>query len=360
MESVVVTAEFWRNRRIFLTGHTGFKGSWLALLLNRLGAYVTGYALPAPAERSLFELAQIATTLHSVEGDVRDGERLRTALRDASPDIVLHLAAQSLVRLSYSDPVGTFATNVAGTANLLDACRSIPSVRSIVVVTSDKCYEEDATRLPYKESDPLGGHDPYSASKACAEIVTTAYRRSFFGDNTRTAAIATARAGNVIGGGDWAADRLVPDLIEAFRVGKQPLLRNPTATRPWQHVLDPLWGYLLLAQRLYNDGQRFAQAWNFGPASDSTADVKTVAERVAQLWGTDASWAPDSTLQPREAAMLALDATKAQQQLGWKPALDLNATLAWTVSWYQSWSRGGNARDLTRTQIQRFIEGQTQ
>ena len=354
---MAVNAAFWRGRRVFITGHTGFKGSWFALLLNNLGASVTGYALPAPAAHSLFELAHVAETMRSIEGDVRDIERLGSAIRDAKPEIVFHLAAQSLVRLSYNDPVETFSTNVAGTVNLLEACRGVPTLRAVTVVTSDKCYEEDVARLPYKESDPLGGHDPYSASKACAEIVTTAYRRSFFGVGESLAAVASARAGNVIGGGDWAADRLIPDLISAFNAGQRPRLRNPNATRPWQHVLDPLSGYLMLGERLHTEGQRYAGAWNFGPAPDSTADVQTVADRVAQLWGSGATWVADADVQPREAPMLALDSRKAEKQFGWNPQLDLDTALAWTVSWYKNWHQGGNARQLAHEQIKRFVGG---
>jgi CDP-glucose 4,6-dehydratase len=327
LESVVVIDGFWRNRRVFVTGHTGFKGSWLALLLNELGASVVGYALPAATKPNLFELARVAETMQSVVGDVRDVDRLVSALLDATPEIVLHLAAQSLVRHSYDDPVGTFSTNVAGTVNLLEACRSARSVRAVVVVTSDKCYEENAARLPYKESDPLGGHDPY--------------RRSFFDADDSVVAVATARAGNVIGGGDWATDRLIPDLINAFSAGLQPCLRNPAATRPWQHVLDPLWGYLVLAERLHAEGGRVADAWNFGPVAG-------------------ASWALAMGTQPREAPMLTLDASKAQQRLGWHPRFDLNTALDWTVSWYKNWHQGGDTRALVLEQIHRFMEGRLQ
>jgi len=352
-----VTPAFWQGRRVFITGHTGFKGAWLALWLNKLGASIVGFSLPAPTKPSLFELAGIAEVIHSVDGDVRDLERLKGAIGDAAPEIVFHLAAQSLVRLSYSDPVGTFSTNVAGTVNLLEACREAHDLRAVVVVTSDKCYEENSSGRAYKESDPLGGHDPYSASKACAEIATHAYRRSFLGPPESRIAVASARSGNVIGGGDWATDRLVSDLIRAFTTGQSPRLRNPKATRPWQHVLDPLSGYLLLAERLYAEGQRFSAAWNFGPEPDNAADVQSVANQVARLWGPDATWVLDANPQPREAPVLALDAAAARERLGWRPRLDLDNTLAWTVSWYQSWHRGGNARHLADAQIARFMEG---
>jgi CDP-glucose 4,6-dehydratase len=357
---MALTPSFWEGRRVFITGHTGFKGAWLALWLQRFGASIIGYALPPPTTPSLFALSDIAKSMHSVEGDVRDAERLKAAIRETTPEIVFHLAAQSLVRLSYSDPTGTFSTNVAGTVNLLEACRGAPALRAVVVVTSDKCYEENAAGFPYKESDPLGGHDPYAASKACAEIVTIAYRRSFLGTAGSPTAVATARSGNVIGGGDWAKDRLITDLIGAFRAGQRPRLRNPMATRPWQHVLDPLAGYLMLAERLHTDGQRFAEAWNFGPGPGSTTNVKTVADRVTHLWGPGAAWVLDPELQPREAPLLELDAGKAEQRLGWRPQLHLDAALDWTVSWYKSWHQGANARTLVDEQIGRFMDSRPQ
>lgn len=357
LEGMVGDGRFWRGKRVFLTGHTGFKGAWLALWLEKLGASIVGYALPPPTRPSLFELAGVGRTMHSVEGDVRDFERLKTAIRDATPEIVFHLAAQSLVRHSYGDPVGTFSTNVAGTVNLLEACRAAPALRAVVVVTSDKCYEEHAPGRPYKESDPLGGHDPYSASKACAEIATRAYRQSFLGTAEARTAVASARSGNVIGGGDWAADRLMTDLIGAFSAGRRPRLRNPRATRPWQHVLDSLSGYLILAERLYAEGQSFAEAWNFGPESGSTADVQAIADRVARLWGADMTWISDTSPHPREAPALELDSGKARQRLGWQPRLDLDTALVWTVSWYKRWHQAGNARTLVDEQIGRFMEG---
>jgi CDP-glucose 4,6-dehydratase len=355
-----VTPGFWFQRRVLITGHTGFKGAWLALWLSRLGASIVGYALPPATRPSLFEAAGIAGIVESIEGDVRDSEHLNAAVRRAAPEIVLHLAAQSLVRSSYTDPIGTFSTNVMGTVRLLEACRTVPTVRAVVVVTSDKCYEESAAQRPYSESDPLGGHDPYAASKACAEIATSAYRRSFLSAAGSRIAVATARSGNVIGGGDWAAERLMTDLMAAFTAGRQALLRNPKATRPWQHVLDPLSGYLMLAERLSAEGQRFAEAWNFGPAPGSVVDVQSVANRVAQLWGAGAGWVCDTGSHPREAPALALDAAKAQERLGWRPRIDLDTALAWTVSWYRTWHLGGNARQLADAQIGRFMEGPVQ
>lgn len=355
-----VSPEFWGGKRVLITGHTGFKGAWLTLWLGRLGASLTGYALAPPTQPNLFETAGVSAIMRSVHGDVRDAARLGKVFGEAMPEIVFHLAAQSLVRASYDDPVGTFSTNVTGTVQVLQACRASPSVRAVVVVTSDKCYEEHAARQPYRESDPLGGHDPYSASKACAEIATVAFRRSYFAVTGTGLAVATARSGNVIGGGDWATDRLLTDLIAAFSAGRQPRLRNPGATRPWQHVLDPLAGYLALAERLYGEGESFAEAWNFGPAPDSTADVRSVANRVARLWGPGASWILDPEPQPREAPALALDAGKAHERLEWRPRIGLDTALEWTVSWYKSWHQGGNARQLAEDQIGRFMEGRLQ
>lgn len=350
-----MTPRFWEGRRVFITGHTGFKGAWLSLWLKQAGASVVGYALPSPTKPNLFELADVSAVIHSIEADVRDSERLKQAIRTAEPEIVFHLAAQSLVRVSYNDPLGTLSTNVIGTANLLEACRYAATLRAVVVVTSDKCYEENGNGLPYKESDPLGGHDPYAASKACAEIVTSAYRRSFFGTETRVA-VASARSGNVIGGGDWAADRLITDLITAFHAGRRPRLRNPNATRPWQHVLDPLSAYVTLAERLFGDGQPFAEAWNFGPDPDSNVNVQTIADRVAQLWGPGAKWDLDPQQQPREAPLLALDACKARARLGWRPRIDLDTALAWTVSWYKNWHEGKHARQLANDDIVRYMD----
>jgi CDP-glucose 4,6-dehydratase len=357
LESVAVTPAFWKRRRVLVTGHTGFKGAWLALWLARLGASTVGYALRPPTAPSLFELARVAASMRSIEGDIRDRGRLHEVTREAAPEIVFHLAAQSLVRQSYQDPVGTFEVNVTGTIHLLEACRPVSGVRAIVIVTSDKCYEESAAGSPHRETDPLGGHDPYAASKACAEIASAAYRRSFFSANGASAALATARSGNVIGGGDWAPDRLMTDLIGAFASGRTARLRNPGATRPWQHVLDPIAGYLTLAERLHEQGGRFAEAWNFGPQPSSAADVRTVADRVAALWGGGAAWEREGEPQPREAPILELDAAKARERLGWAPRLDLDAALAWTVSWYRSLRDGGDARELTEHQIERYMEG---
>jgi len=354
-----MTAEFWSGRRVFITGHTGFKGAWLALWLNKLRAKVVGYSLPAPTMPSLFEAAQVAQTLRSLEGDVRDLERLRAGLREAAPEVVFHLAAQALVRTSYEDPVGTFSANLLGTVHLLEACRAAPALRAVIIVTSDKCYEESSAEKPRCEGDSLGGHDPYAASKACAEIATAAYRRSYFMPDATRIAVASARAGNVIGGGDWAADRLLPDLVRAFNTGRRARIRNPGATRPWQHVLDPLSGYMMLAERLSNDGQDFAEAWNFGPPPGGSVTVGEIADRAARIWGPGAAWEPESTPQPREASALVLDPGKANRRLAWKPWLGFDAALDWTVPWYKSWYQGSDARALAESQIERFMEVQS-
>lgn len=350
-----LNAEFWRGRKVFVTGHTGFKGAWLCLYLHHLGAHVTGLALPPTTNPSLFEAAGVNLRAKSIEADIRDLDTLRDVMREAAPDIVFHLAAQSLVRRSYDDPVETYMTNVMGTVHVLDAFRAESSARALVVVTSDKCYEEHADGHAHSERDPLGGHDPYAASKACAEIVSSSYRRSYFSGAEGGRAVATVRAGNVIGGGDWAKDRLLPDLVRAFAAGKPAHIRNPHATRPWQHVLDPLTGYLLVAERLVERGSAFAEAWNFGPLLDQSMTVGAIASAVARRWGESASVVVDETPQPREAPLLALDAAKAQRRLGWMPRLSTDEALAWTTSWYRDWYAKGDAGNLASAQIRRYL-----
>ena len=348
MESLVVDGAFWRGRRVLLTGHTGFKGSWLALWLQRLGAEVTGFAL-APTEPSLFELADVARDMHDVRGDIRDLDAVRAAVDHADAQVIIHMAAQSLVRRSNREPLDTFAINAMGSANLLEAARTAPSARAIVVVTSDKCYADGDARVPHREDDRLGGNDAYSASKACAELVVGAYRHSFLGERL---ALATVRAGNVIGGGDWADDRLVPDAIRAF-AAHQPLeVRNAAATRPWQHVLEPTSAYLALGERLCSAGKEFAQAWNIGP--DDSHSVGEVATRIAKLWGDGASWQACAAAHPPEAAALALDSSKARRELGWTPRTSIDEALEWTVEWYRGWNEGKDARRMTESQIDLF------
>ncbi|MEI9986556.1 MAG: CDP-glucose 4,6-dehydratase [Aliidongia sp.] len=344
---------FWRGKRVFVTGHTGFKGAWLCAWLDRLGARVFGLSLPPESATSLCSLIGLDQSIGSLHADIRDAERLHEAMAGFVPDIVLHLAAQSLVRRSYRDPAGTFATNVMGTVNLLEAVRKTPSVRAVVVVTSDKCYENREWVWPYRETEALGGADPYSASKAGAELVAQAWRQSFFGAD-QPAAVATARAGNVIGGGDWAEDRLIPDCIAALTAGRPIEIRNPAATRPWQHVLDPLAGYLTLAERLVTQGQGFARAWNFGPANEDIRPVAAIADAVTARWGEGARWIATGMAGPHEAGLLAVDASLARARLGWAPRLRLDEALNWTVDWYRRQHAGEPAETLVAQQIEAY------
>lgn len=346
----------WAGRRVFLTGHTGFKGSWLALWLADLGAEVTGYSLPPPTNPSLFEQARVAELVRHVEGDVRDLDHLAGALAEARPEVVLHLAAQPLVRYSYSEPVETYATNVMGTVHLLEAVRRFGPVPAVICITTDKCYENREWAWPYRESDPMGGHDPYSSSKGAAELAIAAYRRSYF-DPSRLAdhgtGVASVRAGNVIGGADWAADRLVPDLIRALRRNEAPLIRSPDSVRPWQHVLEALGGYLMIAERLLAGGGRFADSWNFGPDDDDAKPVRWIVRHLLSLYGQEA-WAQPREDQPHEAATLKLDTSKARLALGWRPALDLAKALEMVAKWHRSVDDGADPRTVSLEQIRMY------
>jgi CDP-glucose 4,6-dehydratase len=348
---------FWKGRRVFLTGHTGFKGSWLALWLHALGAEVTGYALEPPTEPNLFEQADVAQTLRSIRADIRDLPTLKAAIVVCKPDVVIHMAAQSVVRRGYDDPVGTYSSNVMGTVHVLEAVRQLSSPCAVVNVTSDKCYENREWVWGYREDEPMGGRDPYSNSKGCAELVTSAYRESFFPPasiENHGVAIATARAGNAIGGGDWTADQLIPDLMRAFLAGQPCQLRNPSAIRPWQFVLEPLRGYLTLAERLTQDARRFASGWNFGPADSDARPVSWLADQLTRSWRNNASWSLDAGGHPHEAHFLKLDTSKARTCLNWHPVLPLEAALDWIVEWYRAFQAGANLRDLTWTQIERY------
>ena len=349
--------DFWNNRRVLVTGHTGFKGSWLCLWLKQLSARVTGFALPPPTDPSLFELADVGQGIDSVIGDVRDVESLTRVVRESRPEVVLHLAAQSLVRRSYDDPLETYSTNVLGSANLFQAIREAGGCRVVVNVTSDKCYENHEWIWGYRENDELGGRDPYSNSKACSELVTRAFRDSFFSVDTfsqHRTAIATARAGNVIGGGDWTEDQLIPDVIRAFNDGRPVSIRRPGSIRPWQHVLDCLGGYLTLAEKLAYDGASFSGAWNFGPAVKDARTVGWIVEELCRRWGDDASWVQDSNPHPHEAAFLRLDNSKAVAQLGWRPRLSLEDALDWTVEWYKGLGSNLVVKDVCERQIERY------
>ena len=353
----MLNRSFWKDRRVFLTGHTGFKGSWLSLWLNGLGAKVTGYALDPPTQPNLFEQAEVANTLRSIRGDIRDFAGLHSAMAECSPEVVLHLAAQSVVKRGYEDPIENYSSNVMGTVHVLEAIRQLKQPCAVVNVTSDKCYENREWVWGYRENEPMGGRDPYSNSKGCAELVTSSYRESFFSPDSlpdHGVALASARAGNAIGGGDWTADQLIPDLLRAFIAGKPCLIRNPSAFRPWQFVLEPLRGYLMLAERLSSDGAHFASGWNFGPADADAKSVSWIADRLAASWGEPASWTQDSASHPREAHSLKLDASKASVHLHWNPVLPLDQALEWIVEWYRGFQAGANLRQLTQTQIERY------
>lgn len=355
VEGLVMERSFWSGKRVLLTGHTGFKGGWLALWLTELGAEVTGLALPPATDPSLFVAARIAARIDHREGDIRDLAVLRRAFQSARPDIAIHMAAQPLVRRAYAEPVYTYATNVLGTVHFLEAVREQPTVRVAVVVTSDKCYSSQAGIWGLRENDPMGGDDPYSSSKGCAELVTAAYRHSFFpiGAGKPGTAIASARAGNVVGGGDWSEDRLVPDAMRALARGAIPQIRNPDAVRPWQHVLEPLCGYLLLARRLWAEPGRFAEGWNFAPDPEDAQPVRRVVERLCGLWGVKVEWQVQPGSHPTESLALRLDSTKARALLGWRPRWRLEQALQAAVAWHREFLAGG---DMQRTMLRQIAE----
>ena len=352
MEGVGMNKSFWQGKRVLLTGHTGFKGGWLSLWLQKMGATVAGYALAPGYTESLFDLAAVGEGMDSIIADVRDLETLKGVIARFRPDIIFHLAAQPLVRLSYVEPVETFHTNVMGTVHLLEAVRSSQHCRVVVSVTSDKCYENKEWVWGYRETDPVGGHDPYSASKGCAEIVNAAYRRSFFeAQGERPIALATARAGNVIGGGDFSKDRLVPDIMNAITKGKALNIRSPAAVRPWQHVLEPLSGYLLLAEKLWSHPKDYAQSWNFGPPPEDSRPVRWLVEKLNEKWGEGVSWKLDSAPAFHEANTLTLDSTKARIELGWKSRWTLDQALSAIVDWYKAYQRRDSLREVVLRQI---------
>ncbi|HEV8406968.1 MAG TPA: CDP-glucose 4,6-dehydratase [Sphingomicrobium sp.] len=352
MEDLGLNQAFWGSRRVLLTGHTGFKGSWLLMLLESLGARVTGISLEPEADGLFSQIGGEARCIHIVN-DIRDHCALKAIIAAAKPEIIFHLAAQPLVRQSYLDPLDTFGTNVLGTANVLEAARSVDGLLAIVSVTTDKCYANDGRTAAYLENDRLGGHDPYSNSKACAELVTQCFRDSFFADHS--VGVATARAGNVIGGGDYSADRLIPDVVRALGANLEPELRNPKAVRPWQHVLEPLSGYCLLAQRLAADPKRFAKGWNFGPPPEDMADVETIVSQLARHWGRPGDFSPQAGDHPHEAEILTLDSGMARRELGWAPRLSLGTAVEWTAQWYRAQLSGSFAADLCLAQIRRYF-----
>ena len=352
-----VNHSFWRGRRVFLTGHTGFKGSWLSLWLNALGAHVTGFALDAPTRPNLFEQARVASVIHSIRGDIRDFSHLKGAISECTPEVVIHMAAQSVVRRGYEDPIENYSSNVMGTVHVLEAVRLLKRPCVVVNVTSDKCYENREWDWGYRENEPMGGRDPYSNSKGCAELITTAYQKSFFPPEAiaeHGVALGSARAGNAIGGGDWTNHQLIPDLMRAFLAGQPCLIRNPSSFRPWQFVLEPLRGYMMLAERLSEDGSRFASGWNFGPVDADVKPVSWIADEATRLWGNHSSWSLDSGVHPEEARALKLDASKAGIHLNWRPVLPLQQALVWIVEWYQAFQGGTDLQLLTLKQIEQY------
>lgn len=356
----MLNQEFWQGKRVFLTGHTGFKGAWACLWLQSLGAKVTGYALPPPTSPSLFALANIKKYMKHVEGDIRDLEKLTAVMQVAQPDIVIHMAAQSLVRYSYQNPVETYTTNVMGTVNVLEAVRKTASVKAAIMVTSDKCYENREQIWGYRENDPMGGFDPYSNSKGCAELVTSSYRASFMPASDyekHGKSIASVRAGNVIGGGDWATDRLIPDIIKSLMDHQPVTLRSPNAVRPWQHVLEPLGGYLLLAEKMVENGAKFSEGWNFGPNDNDAKTVEWMTKTLIQAWGNNASYqVQDANL--HEAQLLTLDCTKARMRLGWQPKWNAQTAVLKIHDWYKAYLAGENMADFTLSQIQEYQQSE--
>ena len=348
-----VDSSFWKGKKVYLTGHTGFKGSWLSLWLQNMGALVKGYSLNVSANPALFTEANVAAEMESEIGDIRNLEQLTESMVSFSPDILIHMAAQPLVRLSYQEPVDTYTTNVIGTVNVLEAARKCSVLKAIVSVTTDKCYENKEWDWGYRESEPMGGHDPYSSSKGCAELVTSAYRRSFFNDKD-TASLATARAGNVIGGGDWAEDRLIPDILRAFEKLEPVVIRNPLSTRPWQHVLEPLSGYLVLAQALFLNGDNFAEGWNFGPKDEDCKPVDWILDKMVFNWGANASWELDKDNNPHEAGFLKLDCSKAANRLKWQPKWELQETLKMIVDWHQKYLKGKDLKEECLKEIKKY------
>lgn len=352
---------FWKDKKIFITGHTGFKGAWLSMLLQSLGADLVGYSLPSPTNPSLFNICSLKEKMVHIESDLRDLDALSGAIKTHQPEIIIHLAAQSLVRLSYEDPIETYSTNVMGSLNLLEAARQAGSAKAIVMVTTDKCYENKEWDWGYRENEPMGGFDPYSSSKGCCELMIASFRRSFFSPekyNEHQTAIASARAGNVIGGGDWALDRLIPDIFRALMAKEEILIRSPHAIRPWQHVLESLTGYLLLAEKLFQEGVEYAQGWNFGPYDHEAKPVSWIVAQLTKQWGDDASYRIDGAIQPHEATYLKLDSSKAINKLGWKPRWGLNRALQETMLWYQAYQANKDMCSISINQINTFLENE--
>jgi CDP-glucose 4,6-dehydratase len=348
-----VSPTFWKNKRVFLTGHTGFKGSWLSMWLQEMGAHVKGFSLAPHTTPNLFHEAKVKEGMESEIGDIRDLQLITESMCDFDPEIVIHMAAQPLVRLSYSEPVETYATNVMGTIHVLEAARKCKNLKSIVAITTDKCYENKEWPWGYRENEPMGGHDPYSSSKGCCELLIASYRNSFF-NTPESASLASVRAGNVIGGGDWSDDRLIPDILKAFEKSEPAVVRNPLSTRPWQHVLEPLSGYLVLAEKLYQDGDQFAEAWNFGPRDEDCQSVAYILDKMIATWDQGASWVMDANSHPHEAGFLKLDCSKAKQKLHWEPKWNLEFTLTSIVKWHKAFLQNENIRLICQNEIQSY------
>jgi CDP-glucose 4,6-dehydratase len=349
----MIDRAFWQGKRVFLTGHTGFKGSWLSLWLASLGAQVKGYALNPPTSPSLFDEAKVGKVIDSQIGDIRDQGALYESMLEFNPDILIHMAAQPLVRYSYDAPIETYEVNVIGTAKVLEVARSCSNLKAIVNITTDKCYENDERSQGYKEDDPMGGHDPYSSSKGCAELVASAYRRSFLQE--QGVGLASVRAGNVIGGGDWADDRLIPDILRSFEKSEPVVIRNPKATRPWQHVLEPLSGYLILAQKLYKDQKEYAEGWNFGPNEQDVKPVDWILDKMIGNW-PNSSWELDESSSPHEADFLKLDIAKAESRLNWKPVWELSHTLEKIIEWHKAWLNNENVQTICLAEIEEYTK----
>lgn len=354
-----INAKFWKDKKILLTGHTGFKGSWMSIWLKSLGVDLIGYSLLPPTKPSLFEIANVKEGMISIEGNVLDFENFKKTIEKYKPEIIIHMAAQSLVHYSYLNPQSTYATNVMGTVNLLEAVRQTGKVKVVLNITSDKCYENKNQEVGYKEEDPMGGYDPYSSSKGCAELVTSAYLRSFFNPNEYSKhgiAVASARAGNVIGGGDWASNRLIPDIVRTIFNATTLKIRNPNAIRPWQHVLEPLSGYLLLVEKLWEGGAKYSEAWNFGPDDTDVKPVNWIVEKFIKLWGENVKREIDSNEKPHETQLLKLDCTKAKTKLNWKPKWDIDKALEKTADWYKALKEKNDMRDFSLSQIKEYNE----
>ena len=349
-----INPEFWRGKRVLLTGHTGFKGSWLSLWLQSIGATLRGIALEAPTNPAVFDIARVMEGIEHRIIDIRDFAAVKAQMDEFQPEIVIHMAAQPLVRYSYQEPIETYDTNVMGTVHVLEAARLVGSVKAVINVTTDKCYENHEWVWGYRENEPMGGLDPYSSSKGCSELVTSAWRRSFF--EQAGIALASVRAGNVIGGGDWSVDRLIPDILRAFEAKAPVVIRSPNATRPWQHVLEPLSGYLMLAEALYEEGEKYSSGWNFGPNDEDAKPVQWIVERMINKWGGDATWTQDKRNHPHEANYLKLDISKAKVQLGWKPIWNLDQALEKIVNWHKAWISGADMRYVCQQQIADYLQ----